>query len=73
MYWKDRVRDLTPEEEKLIHDYVLSCCDKGEEDEGEVLYRRILDKEEVKMDFLDFAKNKNKMDLGAIFEYIIYD
>lgn len=23
MYWKDRVRDLTPEEENLIRDFVL--------------------------------------------------
>jgi hypothetical protein len=71
--WSDGIRDLTPEEEKLIHDYVLSKCDKGWEETGEALVKEILADEYTKMDFLDFAKRNAPNDLCSMQQYVWTD
>lgn len=74
MAWADGIRDLTPEEEKLITDFVLSCRRDGESVEAaEHLVQKILADDYDKMDFLDFAKRGEKMPLDAIHQYLVCD
>lgn len=58
-------RELTPEEEKLVHDYILSNCSDEEKVWGEHLAQKILSKNPIesycRMMYLKYAQEGRKM------------
>lgn len=70
-------RELTPEEEQLIHDYVMNSCTEDEKPVGELIVKWLFSKNPfegyLKMDFLKFAKEGRKITCEEMDHMIWWD